>query len=72
MAPTQLSDDDVAIIIESFSDLDGMVAALAVVFRVFLVGGQVQVFGGGGGGLRDGRVVDFAATVSIKQSRKIW
>jgi hypothetical protein len=65
MAPTQLSDDDVAAIVESFPDLDGMIAALAVVFRVFLVGGQVQVFGGGGGGLRDGRVVDFATTRSV-------
>jgi len=66
VAPAQLADDDVAAVVVGLADLDGVVAALAVVFRVFLVGGRlVRVVGGGGGGgaRQRGAVVDGFAVV---------
>lgn len=43
VTPTELTNNRVFSILELLSDLNGMVTTLAVIFRIFLVGG---VFGG--------------------------
>lgn len=52
VAPAQLAHNSVFSIIKLFTDGDGMVATLAVVFGIFLVGGVLGgvLEGGGGGG----------------------
>ena len=47
VTPAELADNSILAVLELFADLDRVVAALAVVFRIFFVG---RVFGGFVGG----------------------
>lgn len=54
VTPAQLADDGVLAVLEVLANLDGMVAALAVVFGIFFVGSVFGGFFGGGGRGRAG------------------
>ncbi len=49
MTPSQLPHHHISAIVICFADVDGMIAAFAVIFRVFFVGGGL------GGGVLFGR-----------------
>jgi hypothetical protein len=46
MTPSEFADDDVAAVVVRFADVDGMIATLAVIFRVLFIGRRFLFLGG--------------------------